>query len=213
MGREGRCRQISLVCVGSTRNVPAILGLPPLTGVCFLCLYCSGPWLRYMERALHCVRFQFSGIPQMRGLAWACVLCLPHQSSSSSQELNGRTLPGCGAPYPSVVPASLPVCTSLVRASCVCSRELASSRDLPGQTLRKSLVGNWRPVCSLVRGDVSGAEFSPFPSLLSPASGGGWAGTLQASSSLEFLSPFVLQMAGSVFRPVNFLSLSCYPTI
>ena len=114
---------------------------------------------------------------------------------------------------PSAVPASLPMCTSLVGASCVCSRELASSRDLPGQTLRMSLVGNWRPVCSLVGGDVSGAEFPPFPSPLPPASGGGWASPLQASSSLELLSPFVLQMAGSVFRPVNFLSLSCYPTV
>ena len=213
---------MSLACVGSTRGFPATLGLPPLgAGVCAFpstllrlqaALWGVGPALRALPRPMP-LRFRFSGIPQMRGLAWACVLCLPHQSSSSSQELNGRTLPGCGAPYPSVVPASLPVCTSLVRASCVCSRELASSRDLPGQTLRKSLVGNWRPVCSLVRGDVSGAEFSPFPSLLSPASGGGWAGTLQASSSLEFLSPLVLQMAGSVFRPVNFLSLSCYPTI
>ena len=35
MGREGPCRQISLACVGSTRSVPATLGLPPLT-VCVL---------------------------------------------------------------------------------------------------------------------------------------------------------------------------------
>ena len=39
----------------------------------------------------------------------------------------------------------------------------------------------------------------------------GWAGLPQASSSLEFLSPFVLQTAGGVFQPVNFLS--CYPTV
>ena len=58
------------------------------------------------------------------------------------------------------------------------------------------------------RGTVSGAEFAPFPSPLPPASGGGWASPLQASSSLELLSPFVLQTACSVFRPVNFLSLS-----
>ena len=34
----------------------------------------------------------------------------------------------------------------------------------------------------------------------------GWAG-----SSLEFLSPFVLRTASSVFRPVNFLP--CFPTV
>ena len=57
----------------------------------------------------------------------------------------------------------------------------------------------------MVGGAVSGAEFAPFPSLLPPA---GWAGSLPASSSLELLSPFVLHMAGSVFGPANFLSLS-----
>ena len=42
---------------------------------------------------------------------------------------------------------------------------------------------------------------SPPPCLLPP--GGGWAG-----SSLEFLSPFVLQTTGSRFGPVNFSLLS-----
>ena len=37
------------------------------------------------------------------------------------------------------------------------------------------------------------------------------AGPMQASSSLEFLSPFVLRTAGGVFQPVNFLS--CYPNV
>ena len=48
----------------------------------------------------------------------------------------------------------------------------------------------------------SGAEFAPFPSpcLLPPAG--------MAGSSLEFLGPFVLQTAGSVFRLVNFSLLS-----
>ena len=30
----------------------------------------------------------------------ACVLCLPRLSGSGSQELDGRTLPGCGSPSP-----------------------------------------------------------------------------------------------------------------
>ena len=38
------------------------------------------------------------------------------------------------------------------------------------QNLRKSLVRNCWPVCSLVWGAMSGAEFAPFPSPLPPAS-------------------------------------------
>ena len=75
--RAGRCRQISLVCAGRTRSVPATLGLSPLTGVCFPCLHCSGFQLLYMEWALHCLRFRFLGTPQKHGLDWACILCLP----------------------------------------------------------------------------------------------------------------------------------------
>ena len=40
------------------------------------------------------------------------------------------------------------------------------------QNLRWSLVRNWRPVCSVVGDAASGAEPAPFPSPLSPASGG-----------------------------------------
>ena len=75
-GRERCCRQMSQACVGSTRIVPATLGLPLLTGVCFPRLHCSGAQLLYMEWSLHCMRFQFSRIPQKHGLGWACVLFL-----------------------------------------------------------------------------------------------------------------------------------------
>ena len=81
------------------------------------------------------------------------------------------------------------------------------------QNVRESLDRNWRPVCS-VGGDAgSGADFAPFPSpcLLPPTSCGDEPVSPQASSSLEFLSPFVLRMACSVFGQVNFLS--CYPTV
>ena len=48
----------------------------------------------------------------------------------------------------------------------------------------------------------------PFP--LPPASNlqWGWASPQPASSSLDLLRPFVLRTAGSVFGPVNFLSLA-----
>ena len=64
------------------------------------------------------------------------------------------------------------------------------------QNLRKSLVRDWKPVCSLVGGAVSGAEFAPFPSPLPPASGGGWAGLQLASFSLVFAQSFVLGKGG-----------------
>ena len=131
VGREGHCRQMSLACVGGTRRVPATLGLPPLMGVCFPCLHCSGSRLLYRERALGCVRFPFSGLPQKRGLSWACVLCLPCLSSSGSQELDGRTLPGCGAPHPPGVPASVSACTSCTSGFCL-FWGAASSCDPPG---------------------------------------------------------------------------------
>ena len=46
-------------------------------GCYFPHLCCSGSWLLYMEHALCCMLFQFSGIPQKRGLSCACFLCLP----------------------------------------------------------------------------------------------------------------------------------------
>ena len=125
MRREGHCRQMSLACVGSTRSVLATLGLPPLTGVCFPRLHCSGSRLFYRERALRCVPFQFSGTPQKRRLDWACVLCLPRRSSSGRQELAGRTLPGAVRLLPSAAPAS--VSARWLGAPCVCSGELASN--------------------------------------------------------------------------------------
>ena len=100
--------------------------------VYFPCLHCSGSRLLYIKRALHCVRFQFSGTPQKRGLGWPCVLCLPGPSSSGCQELDRRTLPGCGAPHHPAVPASVSMRAGRVRVPCVCSGELVSSRDPPG---------------------------------------------------------------------------------
>ena len=101
-GREGRCRQMSLACVGSTRSVPATLGLHPAHGVCAspstrlrvqAALQGAGPELRAFPRPQP-FRFRFSGTPQRRRLGWACVLCLPHPSSSGSQELVSALSPG-----------------------------------------------------------------------------------------------------------------------
>ena len=54
---------------------------------------------------------------------------------------------------------------------------------------------------------VLGAKPAPFPSPLPPASSG--AGPVRSRlAPLDLLRPFVLRTAGSVFGPVNFLSLS-----
>ena len=45
-----------------------------------------------------------------------------------------------------------------------------SRRMSTTQNLRKSLVRDWKPVCSLVGDAVSGAEFAPFRLWLAPAS-------------------------------------------
>ena len=147
--RAGRCRQMSLACVRSTRSVPATLGLPPLTGVYFPRLHCSGSRLLYREQALRCVRFQFSGTPQKRRLGWACVLCLPRPSSSGSQEPDRRALPGYGAPSPLRGP-SLSFCTRRLGAPCVCSGELVSSCDPPGGCQPSRISGSlWLETGSL----------------------------------------------------------------
>ena len=73
----------------------------------------------------------------------------------------------------------------------------------PIQNLRRSLIRNWRPICSVIGDAVLGAEppLSPPPCLLPPASGG--AGPVH-SSSVDLLRPFVLRMAGSVFSQLIF---------
>ena len=164
------------------------------------------------------MQFQFLGTPQKHGLDWACVLCLPR-----SEQL--RQPGACRAHSPWVWCTFSPPWSQpqfpCAPVRCVCLMSILRSWPLATpswrmstiQNLRKSLVRNWEPVCSLVGGAISGAEFAPFPSPLPPASGRGWACPQLASSSLGLLSPFILRTAGSVFRLVNFLSLSCDPTV
>ena len=99
VGREGRCRQISLACAGRTRSVSATLGFAlahgvcsfPTHAVCFLRLQAAlqgaGPELRVLPRPKP-LTFRFSGSPQRPRLSWACVLCLPRLSISGRQELD-----------------------------------------------------------------------------------------------------------------------------
>ena len=100
----------------------------PAHGCVLSHLHCSGSRLLSRERALSCMWFQFSGTPQKRRLGWACVLCLPHLSSSGSWELDKCPLPRCGLLYPLRGP-SLSFHALRLGAPCVCSGELVSSCD------------------------------------------------------------------------------------
>ena len=85
-GREGHCKQTSLVCVGSARSVWAHWVCPRSRRVYLPCLHCSGSRLLCRELSevgpdFHALprskplRFRFSGTPQRHRLSWACVLC------------------------------------------------------------------------------------------------------------------------------------------
>ena len=132
-GRAGRCRQI-LLCVGSTRQVPATLGLPR-TGVSVL----SPSALLRLPAALYGAGPALSAVPVFRYSTKARIrlrlrFVFPGLSGPGSQRL-GRPLPGCGAPFPSVAPARA---ACRVPAACVCSQELASSCDPPGSGCQPS---------------------------------------------------------------------------
>ena len=209
-GREGHCRQISLVCVGSAHSVLATLGLPPLTA-CVLSLSTphrlqvalqgAGPELCALPRSKP-LRFRFLGTPQSCRHGWDCVL---FPSSSGNQEIDERTLFRCSATSPLPVKASVSA-RALGCALCLfwgATLWLRPSRRMSTiQNLRKSLVRNWKPVCSLVGDALSEAEFAPFwtGAHLPPASCGGWASLQPASSSLVLLSPLFCEPACSALR-------------
>ena len=82
-----------------------------------------------------------SGVPQKRRKkSCSCILCLPCQSGSGSQELDGRTLPGAACLLPSAAPATVPTRAGWVPAPCVSPRP--SRQMLTIQNLRRSLIRN-----------------------------------------------------------------------
>ena len=144
--RGGRCRQMSLACVGSTRlcgehaQCSGHTGSAPLTGVCFPRLHCSGSRLLYREWALSCVHFPglscsdsgFRVLHKGAGSVGPAFCAFPSRNSSGSQELDGHTLPGCSAPYPLRGP-SLSFLTHRCGAPCVPSGKLISGCDPPSR--------------------------------------------------------------------------------
>ena len=97
---EGGALQTDIAVCGELSQSSGHTGFAPLTGVCFPHLHCSGFQLLYMERALRCLWFQFWVLPKSADSAGTALCAFPGGSGSGGQELDGRTLPGCGAPSP-----------------------------------------------------------------------------------------------------------------
>ena len=135
--RGGLQTNVTGVC-GEHPQCSGHTGFVPTHGCVLSQLHCSGSRLLYMERALRCVRFQFSGPLQKRGLGWAYVLCLPRLSSSGHQEPDRCTLPGAVRLLP---PWSQP----------------QSPRTLVWLVRLMSLLGSW-PLAATLLADVSHPE-------------------------------------------------------
>ena len=88
----------------------------------------------------------------------------PVRTAQATRSLTGALL------LPSAAPAPVPARAGRVPAPCVSPQP--SRRMSTIQNLRRSLIRNWRSVCSAVGDVVLGAEPVPFPSPLPPASGG-----------------------------------------
>ena len=126
---EGGALQADITVCGEHSPSSGHIGFAPHRGVCAFPVYTaqapscsiwSGPCVECGSsfRVLH---------KSAGSVAPACCV-FPGLSGSGSQRL-ARPLPGCGAPFPSAAPAHT---AGRVPAACVCSEELASSRDPPG---------------------------------------------------------------------------------
>ena len=139
----------------------------------------------------------------------------PSLSSSGSQELDGHTLPRCLPTVrllPSAVPASVSACTSRVHVACAYSWDLVSSRDPPGGCRPSRISGSlWLEIGGLLqfgRGAVSvpSVPLSPTPCLLPPAGMG-------RSAAGYLFSGIAQSLCSENGQKINFLSISCYPTV
>ena len=92
--REGGALQTNVTGLcGEHWQCSGHTGFAPVHGMCFPRLHCSGSWLLYMERALLCVRLQFSGPPQKHSLVWACVCAFPARAPPAARSLMGALSP------------------------------------------------------------------------------------------------------------------------
>ena len=184
------------------------MGLPPLTGVCFPRLPCSGSTLLSRERALSCVHFPglsrsdsgFRVLHKDADSVGPAFCAFPGQSSSGSRELDGCTLPGAVRLLLRGPILSFHACRS--GAPCVCSVKLDSSCDPPGKCRPARISGSlWLETGSLFAvwlGVTSLGPSLPLPAppCLLPAVGNG---PVRCRVALPWysLSPSFWERAGS----------------
>ena len=157
---------------------------PPLRACMLPHLHCSGSRLLYRGRALSCVHFpgpSYSGsgfrvLHKDADSVGPAFCAFPAQAAQAARSLTGTLSPGESTSSPLRSQPQFP-CAPVWCALCPFWEAdfwLRPSRWMSTiQSLRKSLVRNWKPVCSLV-GDAIPGAVCPFPSPLPPASTGDW---------------------------------------
>ena len=133
-----------------------------------------------MERALCCVRFQFSGPPQKRRLGCACVLCLAWPEQLRQPGAWRAHSPGCGAPSP-LRGSSL---SFRLRRSGACTLSLAATlpEDVDHPESQEVFGLKLEACLQWGRGCGPWGRARPFPLPLPPASGG--AGPVRSQLAL-----------------------------
>ena len=199
-------------------------GFAPYQGVCAFPVYTAqAPGCSIWSRPCVACGSSFGVLHRSADLVGPAFCAFPAPAAQAARSLTGALCPGAVRLIPSGGPASVSVHASRVHAPCVCSGELASSRDPPSGCQPSRISGSvWLEtgslLCCLVGGAVSGTV--PLP----PASGMGggwwWNGPVCRLLALlwncsVFLS-FCQQLAvcsGSCAFLVNVFSLSCHPTV
>ena len=128
-GREGRCTQMSLVCVGSTRRVPVTLGLPRSRVCAFPVYTAQAPGCSIWSGPCVACGSSFWVLHRSADSVGPAFCAFPAPAAQAARSLTGALSPGAVRLIPSAGPASVSVRASRVHAPCVCSGELASSRD------------------------------------------------------------------------------------
>ena len=176
---EGGALQTDIAVCGEHSPCSGHTGFAPYRGVCAFPVYTAqAPSCSIWSVPCTACGSSLRAPHKERTRLHLCFVPSLVPAAQAARSLRGALSPGAAHPLPSAAPASVSAPAGRVPAACVCSQELASSRDPPGwqmltiQNLRMSLNRNWRPICSVGGDAISGAEFAPFPSPLPPASGG-----------------------------------------
>ena len=132
----------------------------------------------------------FHKSPEQKAAPAFCAF--PIRAAQAARGLTGALSPGAVHLLPSASPAPLPTRASRVCSPCVSPRPSRWMSTI--QNLRRYLIRNWRPVCSVVGAAVLGAKLAAFPSLLPPVSGG--SGPLLACELFSGLSRSLCSVNG-----------------